>query len=77
MYKAEDIHEDPAFVLRGFKNWKKAIEKFNLHEETQYHLHAVEHSLSVERPTVLQKQIVLKTAQQVHAYKCLVKIISS
>ena len=41
MCKAEDVHEDPAFVMRGFKNWKKAIKKFNLHEETQYHLHAV------------------------------------
>ena len=25
MYKAEDVHEDPAFVMRALKNWKNAI----------------------------------------------------
>lgn len=32
---------NPAFVSVGFKNWKKAIERFNCHQRSERHKHAV------------------------------------
>lgn len=31
---------DPAFVSTGFRNWKKAVEKFTAHAKSQSHCHA-------------------------------------
>jgi len=32
---------DPAFVSVGFRNWKKAIQKFSEHAKSQLHIHAM------------------------------------
>ena len=33
--------KDPAFITQGFNNWKKAIEKFKLHQSSHGHVFSV------------------------------------
>ncbi|KAH7973662.1 hypothetical protein HPB49_003722 [Dermacentor silvarum] len=34
-------HSDPAFVSVGFNRWKKAVEKFRVHEKSNSHLNSI------------------------------------
>ena len=39
----QDSHPEPAFVTKGFRNWKKALEKFAEHDASCFHQRAVKH----------------------------------
>jgi hypothetical protein len=39
----QDSHPEPAFVTKGFRNWKKALEKFAEHDASCFHRRAVKH----------------------------------
>ncbi len=67
---------DEAFVSTGFKNWKKAIEKFAMHQQSQAHKVAMTTYTHQQRSVETQ----LSTAreqQQREARSCLLKIIKS
>jgi len=36
-----DSHPEPAFITKGFRNWRKAIEKFDTHQVSDFHRSAV------------------------------------
>lgn len=65
---------DAAFVSTGFRNWKKAIEKFTAHQTSQAHQHYV----TARQPNPISAQ--LSSAwrkQQEVARHCLRKIVST
>ena len=53
---------DEAFIVNGFSNYKKAIEKFQLHEKSDCHLEAKMKFASISKPTV-QEQLSTQVAQ--------------
>ena len=48
---------DDAFVTKGFKNWKKAIEKFIEHERSQSHKFAVSKTLFKKNQESIEAEI--------------------
>lgn len=44
---------DPAFISAGFKNWKKALERFTSHEGSAVHRHAIAMSLQAKSDAML------------------------
>lgn len=67
---------DLAFVVSGFKNWKKAIEKFRAHENSHAHKVAVTTHTHLHRTIETQLSSV-KMQQQREARSCLLKIMQS
>ena len=53
---------DEAFTVNGFGNYKKAIQKFQLHEKSDCHLEAKMKFASISKPTV-QEQLSTQAAQ--------------
>lgn len=67
---------DAAFISAGFRNWRKAIEKFTAHQNCQTHRHFVTVTAHQLNPISAQ----LSSAwgkQQEDARHCLMKIVSS
>ncbi len=62
---------DPAFVINGFKNWKKALEKFSMHEKSEGHNVAVTTAAYENRPVTTH----LSSTQQAENRASLLKII--
>lgn len=67
---------DEAFVSTGFKNWKKAIEKFANHQESQAHKVAMT-THTHQRRSVETQLSTAREQQQIEARSCLLKIIKS
>jgi len=67
---------DPAFVSRGFSNWKKGVEKFKQHQSSHTHFLAVNHFHSQTKTVDVQLHGQLQ-AQQTVAAKCLRVILTS
>ena len=44
--------KDPAFILNGFDNWKKAHEKFRSHQMSRTHQLAINQISAIKRPAV-------------------------
>ena len=68
---------DSAFIKDGFKNWKKGIEKFKIHESSEGHLLALSFSASYNNENILAKLDKAFEKEQVIAQNGLLKIISS
>lgn len=66
---------DPAFVSAGFRNWKKAVEKFTDHTKSRSHKLAVTTHCQKENPIDSQLSSALAASQQ-KARACLMKIMS-
>jgi len=64
----------PAFVSTGFKNWKKALEKFSMHEKSDGHNIAVTTAAYENRPVTTQLSSAV-SAQQAENRASLLKII--
>lgn len=67
---------DPAFSSKGFTNWKNALERFERHQHSQSHHHAV--TASAQKAAPINSQ--LSTAwskQQQNARHCLQSIVGS
>ncbi len=64
------------FVSTGFRNWKKAIEKFTAHQTSQAHQHYVTVTARQPNPISAQLSSAWRKQQEV-ARHCLRKIVSS
>lgn len=67
---------EPAFISSGYKNWRKAIERFVLHEKSESHKTAMTTHLYEDRSVQCQLANVNIT-QQEEARACLLKIIGA
>ncbi|XP_078022036.1 uncharacterized protein LOC144461936 isoform X1 [Epinephelus lanceolatus] len=67
---------DPAFVSTGFQNWKKALEKFSMHEKSEGHKVAVTTAAYETRPVTTQLSSAVST-QQAENRASLLKIIGA
>lgn len=65
------------FISKGFKNWKKALEKFTEHDNSASHRFAREQLLLQAKPTVDAQISKHKNEQQISALKSLRIIFSS
>ncbi|XP_072565314.1 zinc finger MYM-type protein 1-like [Paramormyrops kingsleyae] len=67
---------DVAFISSGFRNWKKAIAKFTVHQNSQAHCHYVSVSAHQSNPISAQLSSPWSKQQEV-ARHCFRKIVSS
>ncbi len=67
---------DPAFVSTGFQNWKKALEKFSMHEKSEGHKVAVTTAAYETRPVTTQLSGAVST-QQAENRASLLKVIGA
>ena len=69
---------EDTFLSKGFKNWKKALEKFAAHENSQVHKLAMSNTLFKKRQESIQSQMnVGILSVQERARCCLLKVVSS
>ncbi|KAK8778414.1 hypothetical protein V5799_020243 [Amblyomma americanum] len=69
---------EPCFIRAGFNNWKKAIEKFQCHEKSQFHCVSASRQLSREKGMhVVQLLSQHSSRQQEEARQALRAIVSS
>lgn len=72
-----DGRKEDAFVTYGFKNWKRALEKFNTHEKSHSHQFA-KMQLANYKAAGIDTQLSSQHAKQQHSARAaLLKIISS
>ena len=57
------VKSEPAFITSGFRNWKKAIEKFKAHESSHTHRHAVSVTAQEKHPVNAQLSSALANTQ--------------
>ena len=69
--------KDPAFITQGFNNWKKAIEKFKLHQSSHGHVFSVNQLAAMKRPSVIVQLHPEKQKEQAIARNCLIKLFTS
>ncbi len=67
---------DSAFISSGFKNWKKALERFTVHERSDSHKTAMTTHIYEDRSVQVQLSSV-SVKQQEEARGCLLKIIGA
>ncbi len=65
-----------AFISSGFKNWKKALERFTVHERSDSHKTAMTTHIYEDRSVQVQL-FSLSVKQQEEARGCLLKIIGA
>lgn len=53
---------NPAFVSVGFRNWKKAIQKFSEHAKSQLHIHAM--NICAQKGNTVASQLSSAVARQ-------------
>ncbi len=70
-------NKDPAFISEGFNNWKKAIEKFKLHQTSHTHVLSVNQIAAVKRPSVIAQIQTQKQKEQAIARNSLLKLFTS
>uniref|UniRef100_A0A8C6NYU6 DUF4371 domain-containing protein n=1 Tax=Nothobranchius furzeri TaxID=105023 RepID=A0A8C6NYU6_NOTFU len=70
------VKSEPTFITSGFKNGKKAIEKFKAHKGSHTHRHAVSVTAQENHPINTQLSSFLAN-QQADNRHCLEKIVSS
>lgn len=58
---------DPVFVSTGFRNWKKAVEKFTAHAKSQSHCHAT--TVYAQETAIPCVQSVLKDKRDEDAFQ--------
>lgn len=67
---------DSAFVTAGFRNWKKAIDRFSAHAKSQMHIHAM--NVYAQKGNTIGSQLSSAVArQQEEARNGLTKIVGS
>ena len=67
---------DSTFSGKGFKNWRKGIDKFKIHEKSTSHAQAVLSFNQLNSPIEQQLSSANAAAQKV-AWECLLAIVSS
>ena len=67
----------PEFITQGFYNWKKAIEKFKLHQSSHGHVFSVNQLAAMKRPSVIVQIHTEKQKEQAIARNCLIKLFTS
>ena len=56
--------QEPAFISKGFSNWKKVIEKFQIHDESNYHGEAKQMKVLAATTDPINEQSNTKLADQ-------------
>ena len=56
--------QEPAFISKGFSNWKKVIEKFQIHDESNYHDEANQMKVLAATTDSIDEQSNTKLADQ-------------
>lgn len=67
---------DPAFSLKGFTNWKNALERFERHQNSQPHHHAVT-AIAQDAAPINSQLSTAWSKQQQNARHCLQSIVGS
>ena len=67
---------DQAFVTTGFRNWKRAIEKCTIHEQSQAHKVAIT-THTYQNRTIETQLSTAREQQQIEARSCLLKIVQT
>ena len=65
---------DPMFIKRGFTNWRKAVEKFSAHQNSQCHKLAMMTRIHEAKPVNVQLERQIERQQQ-EARRNLMKIV--
>ncbi|CAH2315960.1 Hypothetical predicted protein [Pelobates cultripes] len=69
---------EPAFDCVGFKNWKKAIEKFKKYQSCSAHTYSMKQLLHHKDSQPINAQLSLQIQQQQNdAWLCLIKIVQT
>lgn len=71
------IHPKTAFFIEGFNNWKKAIERFHMHEKAEIHKEAKMKILSSQAPSVMEQLSNEAAKRRGENRKNILKMISS
>lgn len=66
-----------AFCIEGFQNWKKAVERFKVHEKAECHREAKTKLCFANAPTIVEQLSVQAAKTQVENRRMLLKLISS
>ncbi|KAI6661467.1 Zinc finger MYM-type protein 1-like [Oopsacas minuta] len=69
--------QDPAFILNGFDNWKKAHEKFRSHQMSRTHQLAINQISAIKRPAVNVQMNTLKLKEQEISRNSLLKLFTT
>ena len=67
---------ETAFIVDGFANWKKAIEKFRDHQNRQSHRFSVQQLVQTSKPVDIQLSPNILTSQE-QSRQCLSMIFTS
>jgi hypothetical protein len=68
---------EDTFISSGFKNWRKAVEKFQAHEKSSTHAHAIHQLKQITRKPVVAQLSDQKSREQASARIALLNVISS
>lgn len=68
---------EDTFTHKGFVNWKKAMERFDKHEKSACHNHAVYQVQQLNKPSVCAQLSEYKLSEQAINRSCLVQLFSS
>ncbi len=69
---------ESAFSIDGFRNWKKAVERFDEHEKSQSHLFAVQQLKQIKIAKPVNQQLCNQSALvQQQARNCLMVLMTS
>ena len=80
-YKKELIpssrHYEAAFVTEGFRNWKKAIERFHTHEASDLHREVMFKHHSLQEPTIIEQLSSSANKEKSENREMLLRVLSS
>lgn len=68
---------EDAFITKGFKNWKRALDKFSEHEKSACHRHAVLQLQQIKSGPVTAQLSQQKAAEQATARTALIAVLGS
>ena len=70
-------HYKTAFFVEGFQNWKKALERFHIHETSDCHKEAMLKLCSAQAPTIIEQLSSEASKTRAENRRMLMKVLSS
>lgn len=70
-------HPKTAFFIEGFQNWKKAVERFQIHERAECHREAKTKLCLGEAPSIVEQLSLQADKTKAENRKMLLKLVSS
>ena len=68
---------ETAFILDGFKNWKKAVEHFNRHSISECHRECISKARSLTRPSIVDQLSSEASKAKCRNRRMFLKVLSS